>query len=113
MKRAVLQTNEKVHIAGSWLYQYKIMASPFTKSEFRDALRVRYNKQLQGMSSKCPCSQKYNLNHALTCKRGGFVVIRHINVRDFETNLLKTIQNDVEVEPALQKIDNEGIDGHT
>ena len=65
------------------------------------------------MSSKCPCSQKYNLNHALTCKRGGFVVIRHINVRDFETNLLKTIQNDVEVEPALQKIDNEGIDGHT
>ena len=28
MKRAVLQTNKKGHIAGSWLYQYKIMALP-------------------------------------------------------------------------------------
>ena len=65
------------------------------------------------MPSKCPCSQKYNLNHALNCKRGGFVVIRQINVRDFEIDLLKTIQNDVEIEPALQKIDNEGIDGQT
>ena len=65
------------------------------------------------MPSKCPCSQKYNLNHALSCKRGGFVVIRHIKVRDFETDLLKTTQNDVEIEPALQKIDNEGIDRHT
>ena len=49
----------------------------------------------------------------MNCKKGGFVVIRHINVRDFKANLLKTIQNDVEIEPTLQKIDNEGIDGHT
>ena len=48
-----------------------------TKFEFRDALRVRYNKQPQGMPS-----QKYNLNHAMNCKREGAVVIRHINVRD-------------------------------
>ena len=53
-----------------------------TKFEFRDALRVRYNKQPQGMPSKSPCSQKYNLNHAMNCKRGGVVVIRHINVGD-------------------------------
>ena len=37
------------------------------------------------------------------CKRGGFVVMRHNNVRGFEVNLLNTIQNDVEIEPALQK----------
>ena len=65
------------------------------------------------MPSKCPCGQKYDLNHAMNCKRGGFVVIRHNNVRDFDTNLLKTIQNDAEIELALQEIDNERIDGRT
>ena len=65
------------------------------------------------MPRKCPCGQKCDLNHAMNCKRGGFVAMRHSNVRDFEVNLLKTIQNDVKIEPALQKIDNERIDGRT
>ena len=43
------------------------------------------------MPNKCTYSQKYNLNHAMNCKRGGFVVIRHKNVREFKANLLKTI----------------------
>ena len=45
----------------------------------------------------------------MNCKRGGFVVMRH----NFAANLLKMIQNDVEIEPALQKVDNERIDGCT
>ena len=100
-KRAVLQTKEKG--ASSWLTVIPIQEHGFTltKSEFRDALRIRYNKQLQGMPSKCPCGQNYDLNHAMYCKRCGFVVTRHNNVRDFGANLLKTIQNDVEIEPPL------------
>ena len=39
--------------------------------------------------------------------------MKHNNIRDFEANLLKTIQNNVEIELALQKIDNERIDGRT
>ena len=49
----------------------------------------------------------------MNCKTGGFVVMRYKNVRGFEANTLKTIQNEVEIEPALQKIDNERIDGRT
>ena len=113
MKRAVLQTKEKG--ASGWLTFIPIQEYGFapTKSELRDALRIRYDKQLQGMSSKCPCGEKYDLSYAVNCKRGGFVVMRHSNVRDFEANLLKTIQNDVEIEPVLQKIDNVRIDGRT
>ena len=44
-------------------------------------------------------------------EKGGFVVTSHSNVRDFEANLLKTIQNGVEIKPALQEIDHERIDG--
>ena len=43
--------------------------------------------------------------------KGGFVIVRHNNVWDFEANLLKTTLNDVEIEPKLQKIDNEGLNG--
>ena len=39
--------------------------------------------------------------------------MRHNNVRDFETNLLKITLNDVEIEPKLQKIDNEELNGLT
>ena len=46
-------------------------------------------------------------------EKGGFVVTSLNNVRDFEANLLKTIRNHVEIEPALQEIDHERIDGRT
>ena len=39
--------------------------------------------------------------------------MRHNNVREFEANLLETTLNDVEVEPKLQKIDNEELNGLT
>ena len=58
MKRAVLQTKEKG--ASSWLTVIPTQGHGFTltKSEFRDALRIRYNTKLQRMPSKCPCSEK-------------------------------------------------------
>ena len=102
VKRTVMQIKEKVHTAGS-VIPIQEHGFALAKFEFRDALRIRYNKQLQGMRSKCPCCQKYNLNHDVNCKRGGFVVMRHNNAIGFEANPLNTIQNDVEIEPALQK----------
>ena len=51
------------------------------------------------MTSLCPCGQNYVVPHAINCKRGGFMMMRHNNVRDFEANLLKITLNDVEVVP--------------
>ena len=45
--------------------------------------------------------QNYDVTHAMNCKRGGFIIMRHNNVQDFEAKLLKTTLNDVEVEPKL------------
>ena len=110
--RAVKQAPEKG--AGSWLnVPLEEQGFTLTKREFRDALALRYNKQLRGLPSKCPCGQTFGVNHALNCKRGGLVIIRHNNIRDFEANLLRKVHNDVETEPPLQAVNDELITGLT
>ena len=112
-KRAVEQAKEKG--ASNWLSTLPLEDQGFTlnKGEFRDALAIRYNKELRGLPSKCPCGLPFNLNHALNCKRGGLVIIRHNNIRDFEANLLRQVCNDVETEPPLQPLEGENIAGLT
>ena len=97
----------------SWLSVLPLSAYGFSlnKGEFRDALRLRYSKDLRGLPSKCPCGQPFDLNHALNCKKGGFVIIRHNNIRDFEASLLSEIVRDVETEPTLQPVDGERLNG--
>ena len=101
-KRVVIQAKQKV--ASSWLTLLPIEGHGFTvtKNEFRDAIHLCYNKMLKGIPSQCPCSQNYELTHAINCKKGGFVIMRHSNFRDFEANLLQTTLIDVEIEPKLQ-----------
>ena len=42
------------------------------KSEFRDALALRFNRPIKGLPSNCPCGQKFDLSHALNCKKRRF-----------------------------------------
>ena len=46
----------------------------------------------------------------MNCKRGGFVIMRHNNIRDFEANLLKRVCNDVGIDPPLQSLTNEHLE---
>ena len=47
------------------------------------------------------------MTHAMNCKRGGFIAIRHNDIRDFEASLLSKVCADVEIEPALFPLQNE------
>ena len=81
-----------------------------SKGEFRDALALRFNHDIKGLSSKCPCGQRFDVTHTMNCKRGGFVIMRHNDIRDFEANLLKKVCNDVEIEPPLQPLKNDHLE---
>ena len=76
----------------------------FNKSEFQDALRLRYNMEIRNLPPKCPCGKSFTVNHSLDCKMGGFTNSRHNGIRNLECKLLKEICRDVECEPPLQKI---------
>ena len=65
------------------------------KAEFRDTIMLRYWKELKCLPATYPCDQRYDTRHALNCKKGGFVTIRHNNIRDYEANLLAKIHTDL------------------
>ena len=45
----------------------------------------------------------------MICKRGGFVIQRHNELRDLEAEILRTVCSDVEAEPVLQDINGEQL----
>lgn len=71
------------------------------KREFWDSLRLRYNWPIPNMPLHCACGSSFDVHHALTCKKGGFVIRRHNEIRDITAKLLSEVTKDVEVEPEL------------
>ena len=48
------------------------------------------------------------VDHALSCMKGGFSVLRHNNVRDTEAEILREVCKDVTIEPPLIPSDTLG-----
>ena len=78
-----------------------------SKREFWDAVTIRYTWPLKRLPAKCPCGDKFDLQHALSCKKGGFVAQRHNELRDLAADLLAQVCKDVAVEPPLEKLSGE------
>ena len=89
--------------ASSWLGLLSLSQFGFSlnKSEFRDALSLRYGGPLKGLTAICPFFQKYNVTHAFNCKKSGFMTMCHNNLMDFEADMLSKIVNDVDTEPEF------------
>ena len=77
------------------------------KEEFRDALCLRYDLPLKNLPSKCPCNQPFNIPHAMTCKKGGFIHMRHNDLRNLEAGLLNEVCRNVAIEPRLLPLTGE------
>ena len=68
---------------------------------------MRYDLRLGDVPRTCACGDDYSINHCLTCKRGGYVIIRHIAVRDTLAEVLREVCSDVKVEPQLIPVTGE------
>ena len=51
----------------------------------------------------------FDVTHALSCKKGGFITLRHNEVRDITLELLDEMCVDVRKEPILQEVKNEDL----
>ena len=81
----------------------------FDKQTFWDLMRIRYGYQLTRLPEKCACGAHFDLQHALSCKKSGFVTLRHNMIRDVTARLLKEVCHDVRVEPQLLPITGEDL----
>ena len=52
-----------------------------------------------------------SIEHALSCPKGGFPIMRHNGVRDLTANLIAEVCHDVCIEPALQLVTDELLSG--
>ena len=57
--------------SSSWLTVLLIKRLGFdlSKSDFWDAVRLRYGLPLKRLPSNCGCSKSYNVQHAILCKK--------------------------------------------
>ena len=111
LRRAMDLAQEKG--ASSWLTALPIDEFGFTlhKSAFRDALALRYGWPPSRTPTTCACGSNFSVEHALSCPKGGFPIIRHNEVRDLTANLLSEVCHDVAIEPALQPLSGEVLSG--
>ena len=77
------------------------------KQEFWDLVNIRYGWPLSRTPRRCTCGNNFNIEHALTCKEGGFITLRHNKLRSIITCLLKEVCHDVCIEPTLKKLTGE------
>ncbi|KAG0724864.1 hypothetical protein GWK47_039737 [Chionoecetes opilio] len=121
LKGALLDdTVRKIHTAqetgaSNWLTCLPIRAKGFSlnKQEFVDAVALRYGWPVEGIPKTCLCGSPNNVNHTMTCKRGGFVCIRHDEVRDVTASMLREVCRDVSTEPTLLPLDGEQLQYRT
>ena len=108
-QRAIELASEKG--ASNWLTVIPIDEMGFTlnKGEFRDALKLRYDWEIADKPSICVCGDVFNVDHAMVCRRGGFIIQRHNELRDLEEDMLSMVCNDVEIEPVLQELTEESL----
>jgi len=77
------------------------------KQSFWDLINIRYGHQLTRLPNECVCGSKFDLDHSLSCKKGGFVTLRHNSIRDLTAKMLSEACKDVRVEPHLNLMTSE------
>ena len=102
-QRAMTAAREKG--ASSWLTALPLAdyGFSFSKADFRDAVHLRYGWHPPRLPSQCVCGKDFSVDHSLSCSHGGYLSIRHNEVRDVIGDLDETGVN-VRREPVLQSL---------
>ena len=107
LKRKLEMNQEKG--ASNWLSTLPIQQEGFSlsKEEFHTAIGIRYGLPMPRLPEYCPCGSKFTVDHAMICKKGGFVSQRHNELRDTTRDLMSEVCKNTVSEPLLQPLSGE------
>ena len=57
----------------------------------------------------CVCGDWFNLQHALSCPKGGLVITRHNKLRNLTAEILSEVCKNVAIEPLLTPLTGEEL----
>jgi hypothetical protein len=81
LRRAILRAKA----TGQWISAMPstVNGTVLSAQEYRDAFLLRYGRSPGDLQPHCDgCGQKNSIRHALECKKGGNVILRHNEIRD-------------------------------
>ena len=101
--------------ASNWLTSMPIKEAGFSlnKQEFQDAITLRYGLTVLGLPAKCTCGDEFTSDHAMICKKGGFLSLRHNELRDITHDMMAEVCKGVESEPPLLPLTGEQLQYQT
>ena len=76
------------------------------KKQFWNAIQLRYGWTIPHLPSLCVCGSKFDLQHCMSCKNGGFITLRHNSIRNANCRF-KEICTDVKIEAPLVDLSGE------
>ena len=79
------------------------------KEIFWDAIHIRYNIPLECLPTLCVCGNSFNLEHALSCPKGGLVITRNNELRNLTTEITAEVCKNVVIEPLLTPLTGEEL----
>ena len=105
MQRAVDLAKEKG--SSTWLTALPLTDHGFTlhKSAFHDGMALRYGWTQPNLPTKCEGGYGMSMEHALSCAKGGFPIVRHNEIRDLTADLLTEVCKDGHTAKAPSSVD--------
>ena len=80
-----------------------------SKQQFWDSISLRYDWEISKLPTTSPCGSKFDIQHSMSCKKGGFVTIRHNELRDLTAKLLSEVCYDTKIEPTFVPLNEEDL----
>ena len=94
-----------------WLTVIPIKRNGFflEKKAFWHAIWIRCNIPLERLPALCASGDSFNLQHVLSCPKGGLVITRHNEMRNLTAEILGEVCKNVVIKPLLTALMGEEL----
>ena len=61
------------------------------------------------LPTSCPCGSKFDIQNSVSCRKGGFLNIRHNDLQDLTANMMSEVCKDTKIKSKLTPLSGEEL----